>query len=218
MIIGDSFRNKVIRLEQKQSVCDRQKAWIVIIVLPGAIVDKQEKQQSRFIHRGFCFGESCERFSWAPERKQAFWGAYLSGSSGKWRLPCTAQTPVIKVGDIPQECMLKLLESPGTQKPLQVRVHCIRTVITCPELNRHDNTVSSLHEGHPSICQSCQPVGSDGDSLILMCKFHRLTHNGRTLSQMCGVWKCQPVIWESACVSRVLYSNLLVNGHRQAVT
>lgn len=43
MIISDSFRNKVILLEQKQSVCDRQKAWVVVIVLPGAIVDNQEK-------------------------------------------------------------------------------------------------------------------------------------------------------------------------------
>lgn len=66
MIIGGSFRNKVIMLEQKQSVCDRQKAWVVVIVLPGAIVDKQEKQQSRFIHRGFCLGKSCKRVSWAP--------------------------------------------------------------------------------------------------------------------------------------------------------
>ena len=92
------------------------------------------------------------------------------------------------------------------------------TVIMCPELNRHDNRSSSLPEGSHDICQSHQPVGSDEDSLILMCKFHRLMHNGRTLSLMCGVWKCQPAIWESACVSQFLYSSLFVNGHCQAAS
>lgn len=65
MIISDSFRNKIIMLEQKQSVCDRQKAWVVIIALPTAIIYKEETQQSIFIHKlRLMFGEfmkSCER-------------------------------------------------------------------------------------------------------------------------------------------------------------
>lgn len=52
-------------LEQKQSVCDRQKAWVVIIALPTAIIYKEETQQSIFIHKlRLMFGEfmkSCER-------------------------------------------------------------------------------------------------------------------------------------------------------------
>jgi hypothetical protein len=55
MIISDLFRNKFITLKKNQHVCDRQKNWVVIVSLPGAIVDKKEKQQSRLIHKGLCF-------------------------------------------------------------------------------------------------------------------------------------------------------------------